>query len=132
FLAVTRMPLNMSVYIGLIMLGGIVVNNAILVVSTVNKALADLREAGEEPLGSQLIRPILRAASFRIRPILMTTLTTVFGLLPMVVDFSEGSGLWRPLAITVSFGLTLSLFVSLVLVPFASYLYYRMKAPRSL
>ncbi|MCR9145505.1 MAG: efflux RND transporter permease subunit [bacterium] len=132
FLAVTRMPLNMSVYIGLIMLGGIVVNNAILVVSTVNKALAVQAEADGMPVGSQLIRPILRAASFRIRPILMTTLTTVFGLLPMVVDFSEGSGLWRPLAITVSFGLTLSLFVSLVLVPFASYLYYRMIAPRSL
>lgn len=132
FLAITRMPLNMSVYIGLIMLGGIVVNNAILVVSTVNKALAELRAAGARPVGPQLIRPILRAASFRIRPILMTTLTTVFGLLPMVVDFSEGSGLWRPLAITVSFGLSLSLLVSLVLVPFASYLYYRTIAQRSM
>ena len=133
FLAVTRMPLNMSVYIGLIMLGGIVVNNAILVVSTVNETLHGLFAAGERLVGPQLIRPILRAASRRIRPILMTTLTTVFGLLPMVVDFSEGSGLWRPLAITVSFGLSVSLFVSLVLVPFASYLYYRtINTPRSM
>lgn len=131
FLAVTRMPLNMSVYIGLIMLGGIVVNNAILVVSTVNGAIGSLHASGVHPVGPQLVRPILRAASLRIRPILMTTLTTVFGLLPMVVDFSEGSGLWRPLAITVSFGLSVSLFVSLVLVPFASYLYYRMIGPRS-
>ena len=126
FLAATRMPLNMSVYIGLIMLGGI------LVVSTINREL--LGEGADTvralPVGAALIRPILRAASRRIRPILMTTLTTVFGLLPMVFDFSEGSGLWRPLAMTVSFGLSVSLLISLVLVPFASYLYYRLRAKR--
>ncbi|MCB1317518.1 MAG: efflux RND transporter permease subunit, partial [Leptospiraceae bacterium] len=121
-LALTRMALNMSVYIGLIMLGGIVVNNAILVVSTINQRLRDTQRRK-----TALIAPLLRSASMRLRPIFMTTLTTICGMLPMVVDYSEGSGLWRPLAITVSFGLTFSLFVSLVMVPFASYLFYRIK-----
>ncbi|MCE9599180.1 MAG: efflux RND transporter permease subunit [Spirochaetia bacterium] len=118
FLALSRMTVTISVYIGLIMLGGIVVNNSILLVSTINSMV------GSAISGDALKSAIFDAAVRRIRPIIMTTMVTVLGMLPMALDFSEGSGLWRPLAITVSVGLTLSVFITLILVPYASLIYY--------
>ncbi|MBL8021782.1 MAG: efflux RND transporter permease subunit [Leptospirales bacterium] len=117
FLGITRMTVSMSVYIGLIMLGGIVVNNSILLVSSINRTLLPGQSVEE------IRQAILHAAAIRLRPILMTTIVTVLGMLPMVVDFTEGSGLWRPLAITVSVGLSLSIFVTLFLVPYAAFIY---------
>lgn len=125
-ISITGVSLSMSVYIGLIMLGGIGVNNAILIVSTVRDRLSlagDLQSINE----FRMLRLVVGAARERLRPILMTTITTVVGMLPMALDFSDAGSLWRPLAYTVSSGLCISLLVSLVLVPFLVFLYFRYK-----
>lgn len=119
FLAAIGQPVTMSVYIGMIMLAGISVNNSILVVSAINGEVDLNRHRG------RFLKELLHASAGRIRPILMTALTTIFGMAPMIFDRSESGGLWRPLAITVCFGLTVSIFASLTLAPFCSFHYYR-------
>jgi HAE1 family hydrophobic/amphiphilic exporter-1 len=94
------------------MLVGIVVNNAIVLVDAVNR----LRRAGVPKHEA-----IVRAAHLRLRPILMTTLTTVLGLLPMALAWGEGAELRSPLAITVAGGLLLSTLLTLLVIP-AAYL----------
>ncbi len=118
---VMRTPLSMSVYIGMIMLSGIVVSNSILVVSTIHRAVRSATRSASH----SMIRPILRAARERLRPVLITTGASVTGMLPMALDSSPGAAIWRPLALTVSSGLAFSLTVSLLIVPFACWLYYR-------
>jgi hydrophobic/amphiphilic exporter-1 (mainly G- bacteria), HAE1 family len=105
---ITGTSINVVAFIGAIMLAGIVVNNAILLVSLVNQ----LRAAGMEKTEA-----ILQAGSARLRPILMTTLTTVLGLLPMAIGFGEGSELRTPMAITVIGGLLVSTLLTLVVIP---------------
>jgi HAE1 family hydrophobic/amphiphilic exporter-1 len=102
----TRM--SVIVFIGMIMLAGIVVNNAIVLVDMVNK----LRERGLERLDA-----IRQAAKSRLRPILMTTLTTLLGLLPMALGLGEGSEMRTPMAVTVIGGLLTSTLLTLVVVP---------------
>ncbi len=121
FLFAANSALNMSVYIGMIMLGGIVVNQSILVLATINHFVLN---TGHFRSGTELMRKILRASTNRLRPIIMTALTTIAGMLPMVFDTGDGSHLWRPLALTVTLGLGISLFISLALVPLSAYLYY--------
>ena len=103
-----NIPLSMPVWLGAIMLAGIVVNNAIVLVEYIEierREVADLTAA------------IIRAAKLRLRPILMTTLTTVVGMLPLAYGLNEGSEMLRPLAVTIVAGLSFSLLVSLVMVP---------------
>ncbi len=104
-----KMPLSMPVWLGLIMLAGMVVNNAIVLVETIE--LQRLKP------GLSVQTAILEAAALRLRPILMTTLTTVIGLLPLALNWGEGAAMLQPLAITIAFGLSFSLLVSLLLVP---------------
>jgi multidrug efflux pump subunit AcrB len=104
-----KMPLSMPVWLGLIMLAGMVVNNAIVLVETIE--LQRLKS------GISVKTAILEAAAQRLRPILMTTLTTVIGLLPLAMNWGEGAAMLQPLAITIAFGLSFSLLVSLLLVP---------------
>jgi HAE1 family hydrophobic/amphiphilic exporter-1 len=104
----TDTRLSVIVFIGLIMLAGIVVNNAIVLVDLINQ----LRERGLDRLSA-----IREAASLRLRPIMMTTLTTVLGLLPMALGLGEGSELRTPMAVTVIGGLLTSTFLTLVVVP---------------
>ncbi|MBK7703099.1 MAG: efflux RND transporter permease subunit [bacterium] len=111
-LLLTGTPVTVIVLIGVVMLVGIVVNNAIVLVDAVNR----LRRAG---LPKQ--EAIVRAAHLRLRPILMTTLTTVLGLLPMALAWGEGAELRSPLAITVASGLLLSTLLTLIVIP-AAYL----------
>jgi HAE1 family hydrophobic/amphiphilic exporter-1 len=94
--------------IGTIFLAGVVVNNALVLVDAVNR----LRRAGIEKLDA-----VVRAGNVRLRPILMTTLTTVLGLLPMAIGFGEGAELRQPLAVVVSFGLVISTILTLVVIP---------------
>jgi multidrug efflux pump subunit AcrB len=104
----TGLPMSMPVKLGVIMLAGIVVSNAIVLVEfveIVRKRGRSVREA------------ILEAARQRLRAILMTTLTTVVGTLPLAIGIGEGSEMLRPLAVTVVAGLTFSMLVSLLLVP---------------
>jgi len=107
-LLVTGTPISVIVLIGAVMLVGIVVNNAIVLIDKVNQ----LRRAGYEKR-----RALIDACHVRLRPILMTTLTTVLGLLPMSLGLGEGAELRAPLAITVSFGLLLSTLLTLVVIP---------------
>ena len=102
------MPLSMPVWLGLIMLAGIVVNNAIVLVEQIEI---------ERDKNQTLPNAIATAASLRLRPILMTTLTTVFGLMPLAIGLGEGSEMLQPLAFVIVWGLSFSMLVSLVLVP---------------
>lgn len=116
-LFLTRTTFNMQSYIGCIMLGGIVVNNAILLVDYTNllrrqEGMA-LREAIEE------------AGRRRLRPILMTALTTVFGLIPLALGLGEGGEAQAPMARAVIGGLLSSTLITLVLVPVVYSLFER-------
>ncbi|BET66562.1 hypothetical protein ASA1KI_14800 [Opitutales bacterium ASA1] len=103
-----KIPVSIIVFIGLIMLAGIVVNNAIVLIDFVNT----LRRSGIE-----LEEAVRQAGAARLRPILMTTLTTVLGLLPMALGLGEGAEIRAPMAITVIVGLTSSTVLTLVVVP---------------
>ena len=109
-LLLTNTTISVIVLIGVVMLVGIVVNNAIVLIDTINR----YRRAGMEKRAA-----IVRAGHVRLRPILMTTLTTVLGLLPMAVAWGDGAELRAPLAITVASGLALSTLLTLVVIPAA-------------
>jgi len=103
-----EIPISMPVWLGLIMLAGIVVNNAIILVEQVEV---------ERERGLALHEAIVRGAGLRLRPILMTTLTTVVGMSPLAAGFGEGSEMLKPLAVVIVSGLSFSMLVSLMLVP---------------
>ena len=107
-LYLTDQAVNVVVLIGLIVLAGIVVNNAIVLLDLANQ----LRARGQDKFAA-----IRQAAGIRLRPILMTTSTTVLGLFPMAISRGEGSELRMPLAVTVIGGLTVATLLTLVLVP---------------
>lgn len=100
--------ISVIVFIGLIMLSGIVVNNAIVLLDRINQ----LREEGLDKSTS-----IKQAAESRLRPIIMTTLTTALGLLPMALGMGEGAELRTPMAITVISGLLCSTLLTLIVLP---------------
>lgn len=107
-LTLTGTSLSVIVFIGLIMLAGIVVNNAIVLIDLINQ----LREAGAEKREA-----IVQAGHSRLRPIVMTTLTTTLGLLPLALGVGEGVEMRAPMAITVIGGLSVSTLLTLVVVP---------------
>jgi len=107
-LYVRGMSISVIAVIGAIMLAGIVVNNGIVLVDRINQ----LRQSGLA-LGDA----VMRAGSERLRPILMTTATTVLGLAPMALGLGEGAELRAPLAVTVISGLLLATLLTLVVVP---------------
>ena len=107
-LFITGTTINIVAFIGVIMLAGIVVNNAIVLVDLINQ----LQDQGKERIAA-----ILEAGTARLRPILMTSLTTTLGLLPMAMGFGEGSEVRTPMAITVIGGLTVSTMLTLVVIP---------------
>lgn len=107
-LFITGTTINIVALIGVIMLAGIVVNNAIVLVDLINQLRAQ---------GVDRFEAIMEAGSARLRPILMTSLTTALGLLPMAIGFGEGSEVRAPMAITVIGGLLVSTFLTLVVIP---------------
>ncbi|MFC1807852.1 efflux RND transporter permease subunit [Candidatus Omnitrophota bacterium] len=109
-LKLSHKTINISVLMGGIMLGGIVVNNAIILVDYINR----LRKKGFGPH-----KAVIAAGIARLRPIMMTTCTTLLGLFPMAIDRSEQANLWSPLAITVMGGLISSTILTLFIVPSA-------------
>jgi HAE1 family hydrophobic/amphiphilic exporter-1 len=109
-LLLTNTTVTVIVLIGAVMLVGIVVNNAIVLIDTINR----LRRAGVDKTDA-----VIRAGHLRLRPILMTTLTTILGLTPMALAWGEGAELRSPLAITVASGLLLSTLLTLVVIPAA-------------
>ena len=103
-----QIPISVVVLIGMIMLAGIVVNNAIVLVDYINYLRRN---------GMSKVEAVIEAGSVRLRPILMTTLTTVLGLLPMAIGIGEGSEVRAPMAITVIAGLLTSTVLTLIFVP---------------
>lgn len=107
-LFVTGLPLNVIGLIGLIILVGIVVNNAIVLIDYVNNR----RRNGEDRTSA-----IMKAGPIRIRPIMMTALTTILGLVPMALGIGEGAELTQSMGVVVIGGLSLSTVLTLILVP---------------
>ncbi|HET6545313.1 MAG TPA: efflux RND transporter permease subunit [Rhodanobacteraceae bacterium] len=107
-LKLTGTPISVVVFIGLIMLAGIVVKNAIVLVDRINR----LREAGENKRDA-----IVLAAESRLRPIVMTTLATLLGFLPLAIALGDGAEVRSPMAITVIGGLAVSTLLTLVVIP---------------
>lgn len=126
------MSISMPVWLGLIMLTGIVVNNAIVLVEQIELERIKLAAiphqqliADKQKKPNLLNEAIKNAADLRLRPILMTTLTTVFGMMPLAIGLGEGSEMLQPLAFVVVWGLSFSLLVSLILVPSLYALFHR-------
>ncbi len=108
----TGTTLGIISFMGIVMLMGIVVNNAIVLLDYIHQ----LRNRG-----MVLFAAVTNAGRSRLRPVLMTTLTTFFGMLPMAVSHNVGAETWNPLGITMLGGLTVSTLVTLVLVPTVYY-----------
>ena len=107
-LFLTGTTVNVVAMIGVIMLAGIVVNNAIVLVDLINQLRSE---------GIAKTEAIMEAGRARLRPILMTTLTTALGLLPMAIGFGEGAEVRTPMAITVIGGLLVSTLLTLLVIP---------------
>ena len=107
-LLLTRSPASVVVFIGLILLVGLVVKNAIILIDKVNQ----LREAGVAKRAA-----LVEGARSRLRPIIMTTMTALFGFMPLALAFGEGSEVRSPMAITVIGGLLVSTLLTLVVIP---------------
>jgi HAE1 family hydrophobic/amphiphilic exporter-1 len=107
-LAITGSTISVVVMIGAILLAGIVVNNAIVLIDLINKLRAR---------GMAKVEAIMEGGRLRLRPILMTTITTTLGLLPLAIGIGEGAEIRAPMAITVIGGLTVSTLLTLVVIP---------------
>lgn len=113
-LLITGQKTNTIVFVGIIMLAGIVVNNAIVLIDYIKILLER-----EMPLN----QAILEAGRTRLRPIFMTTMTTVFGMIPLSLGIGQGSEMYKGMAITVIFGLIFSTLLTLILIPVLFYIY---------
>ncbi|NDL66393.1 efflux RND transporter permease subunit [Anaerotalea alkaliphila] len=107
-LFLTNRNLNVPSIIGYIMLAGIVVNNAIVLIDYIQTRMAR---------GEDTYTAITNAGPIRLRPILMTTLTTVLALFPLALGIGEGAELQAPMSTVVIFGLSISMFLTLVFIP---------------
>jgi HAE1 family hydrophobic/amphiphilic exporter-1 len=107
-LFITGQTLSLPSFMGVIMLAGIIVNNAIVLIDYVNQ----LRKKGMD-----MISALIEGGTTRLRPILITSLTTMFGMLPMALATQEGSEMMRPMAIAVIGGLLVSTALTLVVIP---------------
>lgn len=107
-LAISQTPVSVVVFIGAIVLAGVVVNNAIVLVDTVNTLRAE---------GVPRLEALADGARLRLRPILITTATTVLGLVPLALGIGEGAELQQPLALTVIAGLASSTLLTLGVIP---------------
>lgn len=115
---ITGTTINMMGVIGIVMLVGIAVNNSIILVDRINQ----LKDSG-----MNLTDSIVEAGQQRIRPILMTSLTTILALLPMTISFGEGASLRSPMAIAVIGGLITSTIMSLAVIPCVYYVLEKAK-----
>ena len=107
-LQITGIPLDISAFMGMIMIIGVVVNNGILMIDYTEKFLKESNDVKEA---------LLMAGRVRMRPILMTMLSTIFGFLPLAYGIGEGSEMLSPLAFSMIGGMSLSLFLSLLVIP---------------
>lgn len=123
FLALSLVSENFNVlaFLGLIMLVGIVVNNAIVLVDYIGLMRRE---------GMPLHEAVVETARRRLRPILMTSITTMAGVLPLALSSGEGYEMWRPIGVTMVGGLLVSSLVTLVLIPALYVTFERFRARR--
>ena len=114
---ITGIPLNIMGVMGIIMLAGIAINNSILLVGRINQLKSTM----------ELTEAIVQAGQQRVRPIIMTSLTTILVLLPMTFSFGEGAAMRSSMAVAVIGGLVTSTLMSLVVIPCVYYVFERMK-----
>jgi HAE1 family hydrophobic/amphiphilic exporter-1 len=107
-LLLTNQPVGVGSLIGMLILTGIVVNNAIVLIDYINT----LKKEGHNTYDA-----IVKAGPTRLRPILMTALTTILGLIPLTLGYGEGTEVQQPMAIVIVFGLAVSTFITLILIP---------------
>lgn len=124
-LIVTQIPMGAMALIGLIMLVGIVVKNGIVLIDYIQLC----RERG---MG--ISRSVITSGRSRLRPVLMTTCTTVLGMIPMALGLGEGGDMWKSMGVAVTFGLSFSTLVTLILIPtiYASVEGFRLKRDQRL
>ena len=120
-LVITGTSLNVVSFVGLIMLMGVVVNNAIVMLEKIKQLHAE---------GMPHYNAVIEACGTRLRPILMTTLTTILALIPLAIGLGQGSELMQPLGIVVIGGLLIGTLVTLVLVPAVYCAVHRLSAKR--
>lgn len=107
-LALVGEPLGIMAYVGLIMLVGMVVKNAIVLIDYINL---------NRERGLSIITAVVHGGRSRLRPVLMTTLTTILGMIPLAVGLGQGSEMWRALGIAIIGGMTFSTIITLILIP---------------
>ncbi|MFD1735322.1 efflux RND transporter permease subunit [Bacillus salitolerans] len=117
-LIITNQPFGVGSLVGMLILAGIVVNNAIVLVDTINLL---------KKRGMDTVEAILQAAPTRLRPIFMTSLTTILGLIPLTLGFGEGTEIQQPMAIVIVFGLSVSTMITLIVIPVVYYLFDKKK-----
>jgi len=105
---ITNIPLDISAFMGMIMIIGVVVNNGILLIDYAERYLKNSTDIAEA---------LLMAGRVRMRPILMTTLATIFGFLPLAIAMNEGAEILQPLAVSMIGGMSLSMLFSLLVIP---------------
>ena len=108
-LFVTRTPLSITSGLGVLVLVGVVVNNGIVYIDYVNQLRRNK--------GMNLVDAVKEGGRVRLRPILMTSLTTIFGLIPLALELGEGAELWAPLGRAMIGGMIVSTFLPLVFIP---------------
>ncbi len=107
-LAITGEPLGVMGFVGLIMLVGMVVKNAIVLIDYINL---------NRERGMSIITAVVHGGRSRLRPVLMTTATTILGMIPLAVGTGQGSEMWQSLGISIIGGMTFSTIITLVLIP---------------
>ncbi|NOR44940.1 MAG: MMPL family transporter, partial [Candidatus Delongbacteria bacterium] len=104
----TGTPFSLLSLIAVLALAGIVVNDSIVLVDFINKE----RDKGVDRWNS-----LINAGKTRLRPILLTSITTIFGLVPMMISTSESVAMWKPMAVSISFGLAFATVLTLLVLP---------------
>lgn len=107
-LAITGTSVQVTALVGVILLGGVVVNNGIVLIDVIKNRRAE---------GRGLLESALEAARTRLRPILMTALTTILGMVPLAIGVGDGAETWAPMARTVVGGMTVGTLLTLFIVP---------------
>ncbi len=121
-LLITNQTLNVVSFIGIVMLVGIVVNNAIVLIDYINRLKNGGMESGEA---------IINAASARLRPIIMTTLTTILAMIPLAMGLGDGGEMFAPLGVAIIGGLAVSTLITLVFIPVIYSIFDQMKEKRA-
>ncbi|HBQ56568.1 MAG TPA: multidrug transporter AcrB, partial [Porphyromonadaceae bacterium] len=107
-LSITGEPLGIMGFVGLIMLVGMVVKNGIVLIDYINL---------NRERGMSIITAVVHGGRSRLRPVLMTTLTTILGMVPLAIGTGQGSEMWKSLGISIIGGMTFSTIITLILVP---------------